>query len=490
MKRLAGIGICFALLAALALLPGGAWAAAPLNDNFSSRFLLQLGDTDVSSNAEAGIEPEEPLTANEPAGLGCNQQGEAAPGGVQMDHTLWWSFIGNGGMVTVSTQHSNFDTVLAVYEMPSEAILGCNDDIQPLDRSREYLGAQLDSELVLNTVAGREYAVQVGGCSPPERCNPVTSGEVAVTVAPTPANDARANPMTIAAGAAVASSNVGATVEPGENTFCGPDPFAKTVWFRYVAPAAGTAVITASGFDTVLAVYRGSSPTPVACNDDAVEGELGGSQVPAREPPQPAFEVSPGEYLIQVGGAYNTGFSQVAAREGPLQVQVQFSEDLDLDNDGYNRPEDCNDNDPLIHPGVREIRGNKVDENCDGVALPLPMLRPRIEMMSYLYEGPEGHAQVPQVVVRALQRGERIELRCRGRCPFHARGPIVVRRVVGKLVVAHGLRLGLGTRFQIRVTKPGWIGREKTFIFPHHGPRRERERCIDPQGHLRACAKA
>src|SRR4051794_29351965 len=89
------------LLAVLVtLLAPAAAAAAPTNDNFADRQVLQVGSSDSRSNIGAGIEPGERLTENDPQGHGCNAVGAAAPDGLRIGGTLWWEFTGNGGPIT------------------------------------------------------------------------------------------------------------------------------------------------------------------------------------------------------------------------------------------------------------------------------------------------------------------------------------------------------------------------------------------------------
>lgn len=507
--------------------------AAPLNDDFANRLPLSVGIGDLQSNSGATIEDDERLTANDPRGFGCEKDGTEGSAGVPVARTLWWKFTGPGGPVTVSTRNSEVDTVLAVYEFGTSGLVGCNDDLQPFDPTQPELHYNVDSEMFFETVVGREYAVQVGVCTPvpPETCG-AADGNVALRVSVPPAHDDRANAKPISAGAVVSSSNTGATLEPGENDMCGLSPFAKTVWFRYTAPALGAATISASGFDTVLAVYEAGSVAPLACNDDAVKDESGASRLPSVVPAGDPLILAAGDYLIQVGGYHDPGFSNVAAANAPFQLQLTFEEESDLDGDGVDRgldcddhnpsvyplaPEkpdndidedcdgtktfdfdkdgflapipDCNDHNAEVHPGAKEVRGNRVDENCDGETAPRLFLKPRIEVGSFRYVEPHPHTWIRDVVVGGVPKSAEIELRCRGGCPFQSKGPIKVRQALGRLVVAHGFAVKPGATLEVRVTKPEWIGRAKMFLFLQEKPRRVRERCIGPKGALRPCAR-
>jgi hypothetical protein len=141
---------------------------------------------------------------------------------------------------------------------------------------------------------------------------------------PLPPNDdfANATAVTTLRAQQTVSNTVGATTEPGEQTslFCAGlgTPLGRTVWYAFTPSVSGLVAIDTSGsnFDTVLAVYTGSSlPTLnlVACNDNTASGPTGlQSRV--------TFQATAGTtYRVQVGG-YNSAFGSLVvsfARAAP-----------------------------------------------------------------------------------------------------------------------------------------------------------------------------
>ena len=103
-------------------------------------------------------------------------------------------------------------------------------------------------------------------------------------------NDSRSYPETLQPQARLSRTNAGASTEAGETT-CGAAHYGKTVWFRFNTTKSGRADFEVTSFDTVVSVYRAGGDR-LACNDNS--GDANTSEV--------GLNVTPGSYLVQVGG--------------------------------------------------------------------------------------------------------------------------------------------------------------------------------------------
>jgi len=463
-----------AMTLALAL-PGAAMAAPNDNDGFNQAQPLDYFQRDTPSdrtNAAATTLAGEPFTVSE--GSTCD--------GEHVSRTIWYQVPGNGGPVTVQTRGSEVDTVIVVYDTDSapaspdpsfDNAIDCRDDI------RSGTQGDRDSEVTFPTQAGVDYLVQVGAC---DDCpGTVEQGTVEFVAYDAPANDNRAQPASLAAGAPTAGDNIGATLEtgtPAEAHACGAVEYDRTVWYRYRAPRAGRAIFTSSGIDTVLSVYRGAAR--LQCNDDG-PGQSTASRV--------EVNVTPGDYLVQVGGIG----TRPDAAFGTINMQVEFIDpppplppppppppDLDKDNDLVNDDIDCDDNNPAISQRAKEIRGNSVDEDCVGG----PQDYERIGS-GYGYDTLPGHVvRFKYVRVLRIPAGATLRMKCRGKgCKGRKSFTRKFTKRRGRFDLTKRVkqhRLRKGARLEIRVTVPGAIGRVFVIKALADGDSSGSDRCLRP----------
>jgi hypothetical protein len=70
--------------------------------------------------------------------------------------TLWYTFEGTGGEVTIDSADSNFDTILGIYD-------GELNQIECVDDVGDESGFSLQAAATVDTIAGATYLVQIGG---------------------------------------------------------------------------------------------------------------------------------------------------------------------------------------------------------------------------------------------------------------------------------------------------------------------------------------
>ncbi len=227
------------LLATTQLLDVG----APLNDNFNSATIIAgLPILVQGTNVNATLETGEPTHGGDVGGS-----------------SVWWSWTAPfSGGVTVSTDGSDFDTLLSVYSGTSEATIvsvGENDDDG---------GPNGSSAVSFNALIGQTYKIAVDGFNGNGTAD---SGHIVLSInkaAAPPANDNFANAAILTGATASASeSTFLASAETGEPAHDGVAASAS-VWWKWTAPAAGTYVVDTNGsdFSNTMSVYTSTASTP------------------------------------------------------------------------------------------------------------------------------------------------------------------------------------------------------------------------------------
>lgn len=208
------------------------------------------------AQANATVVSALPTTDQVDTTAATNEANEPNDCGTGAGHTVWYRVdVPSGTDVQVKTEGSNFDTVLAVYEVYSDntsAVVACDDDSGP----------DLTSSTHFRTYSGSTYLVQAGGYQGDFGALHIRFS----TVEPL-GNDNFANAVPLESSFDELASNGGATKEDGEPLPCNRYLIDKTVWFSWTAPDHG--LLSLYGGDRVIGLYAGTSLSnlqPIGCS--------------------------------------------------------------------------------------------------------------------------------------------------------------------------------------------------------------------------------
>ena len=160
-------------------------------------------------------------------------------------------------------------------------------------------------------------------------------------------------------------------------------------------------------------------------------------------------------------------------------VTLVTAADPDPDRDGFAAGVDCDNANASVHPGAPEIRGNRIDEDCNGRDAPFRRVRTPVRSAFALFAS---FTRVTRLTVRRVPARARIELRCRG-C-FKGVKRIRVRRAKASVDVRRrflrGRELRPGAVLELRIRKRLFIGKVVRFTVRRTRLPRSRVLCLPP----------
>lgn len=157
--------------------------------------------------------------------------------------------------------------------------------------------------------------------------------------------------------------------------------------------------------------------------------------------------------------------------------------DVDKDGDGVPARLDCNDGDAKIKPGAAEVRGNKVDENCDGRTDPYTTVGMSTSLSWDRLR--KGSTRIKALKVERLLKGDVVSLTCatkkRG-CRKAATRKTTVKKgtSISFNTYVKGMTLSPNATLVVKVTRTNAISRIVTYKMVRKKDPSKRTRCQDP----------
>ena len=186
---------------------------------------------------------------------------------------------------------------------------------------------------------------------------------------------------------------------------------------------------------------------------------------------------APGVYGATVTATDGVGNTTSATRT----VQVAPAPVPDRDGDGYNERLDCDDGNAAIRPGAPEVRGDQVDQNCDGRDAALPHVTSAV---STLWGVDGATILLRKMQVKNPPEGARVQLRCAGKgCPFKSVKASKVKRRRIDVYATLGRaqrRFRAKQTLELRITAPGHIGKVVVYQLKQGKFPEGKLRCLPP----------
>jgi hypothetical protein len=431
---------------------------------------------------------DEPLTPG--SGSACS-----GPGGDAwtLASPRWYYFVGTGDRVVVRVD-GDPGFGMAVYkgiDLPTtEDALNC---VRYAPRRYEVY-----------TIPGEIYRVQVGAW---EDYSPSTEARYSLSVFPKTAYGEPGTARPLGLNETFKIGNWGAPLEEQKPsckietvTYVGE----RSAWGRVDVPLTGTLHVSLEpemfnlGESWMILLYPAGGGSPIACTYGSAEGRSRTIDL--------SSYLAPGSYLLRFTRAFQVRLDFEGSVEESWNVATAFTVDLDVDNDGFQRPTDCDDTNPAVHPRVEEVLDDGVDQNCDGVdarrdsdgdsvpdyrdscttrptkgvdadgnGCPDPRQLPLTTRVLLALR--QGHLYVQSLLVRTVA-GARVTVQCSGgACEGEA------KRAQRKRLRFDGLfdsQIPHGTIVTVSARKAGSIGISKRYSLSSHGATLVREWCTMP----------